>query len=711
MRNFSGKLNFTRLKKPLLITAITVFAVFICAGTYAYLKRDALLKTAIGKVKKKAKEKYNLNVNFGSYGFKGLSSVHFNNINVVPEERDSLSHIDDLTIDIKWFPLIFGDVKIAEFYLNNGKLNFVKKDSISNYDFLFKKDTTDNKSQKTEVDFASLANKLIHQVLDKIPDDMDVENFRISYTSDTSSMHIHIPQAKIVNKQLSSKIIINNDFSTWHLTGMVNPSREKIDLKLFAENKKVELPILEEKYGLKLNFDTVSAELNKARKSGKEFELVGNWSIKNLLIKHPRISLDDVIVPDASIDAKIVIGKSFFSVDSSSLVKIGQAEFSPFLRIDLKPHRIYQIKLDVPDQKAQHIFDAFPIGLFESLEGIKVNGKLGYRFDFAFDTSTPDSVVLNSALRPSHDFRILEYGKVNLQKINGPFIYTPYEKGKPVRDILVSDQNPNFVRLDQISSNLKNAILTAEDPSFFTHKGFVEQSIKQSISTNFKTKSFKRGGSTISMQLVKNIFLNRNKTIARKVEEMLIVWLIENQRLSTKSRMFEVYLNIIEWGRNIYGIKEASNYYFGKHPMDLSVGESIYLAHIVPKPKSSLYSWQSDGSLKPYLHGYFNLIGRLMAGKGYIERDTSGYGFYSVHLRESLRLQIAPTDTLAKDTLSEDQSEDLFRLFNIKKDSVSHVSNTLKKIFSAKEDTVAEKTNKELRQERRQQRREERRNK
>ena len=185
-------------------------------------------------------------------------------------------------------------------------------------------------------------------------------------------------------------------------------------------------------------------------------------------------------------------------------------------------------------------------------------------------------------------FDIVSFGKTDFKKINSPFIYTPFEKGKPVRDIMVGPSNPNYVAIENISPNIKNALLTAEDPSFYGHKGFVEESIRQSIATNFKTKSFKRGGSTISMQLVKNIYLNRNKTLARKFEEILIVWLIENQKLTTKNRMFEVYLNIIEWGKNVYGIGEAARYYFEKSPADLTVGESIYLASIVPKPKSSL---------------------------------------------------------------------------------------------------------------------------
>lgn len=79
------------------------------------------------------------------------------------------------------------------------------------------------------------------------------------------------------------------------------------------------------------------------------------------------------------------------------------------------------------------------------------------------------------------------------------------------------------------------------------------------------------------MQLVKNVFLSRHKTLARKFEEMLIVWLIENNRLSSKQRMFEVYLNIIEWGPMVYGANEAARFYFNKDVSDLTVNESIFL--------------------------------------------------------------------------------------------------------------------------------------
>ncbi|MRX47704.1 biosynthetic peptidoglycan transglycosylase [Pedobacter puniceum] len=705
MRFFTSRFKYFKYKKTVIITLSVLFLLFIAGGITAYLKREALLEKVINKAVYKAKSKYNLNVKIGSYAFSGLSTVHFSDITVIPEDRDSLANIADFTVGIKLFPLLFGDVKISELKLNHALISLVKKDSISNYDFLFKKDTT-TKTEKKEVDLADLANKLIHQALDKIPDDMAIQNFKITFKEDTTQLSILTKTATIVDNDVKSTIIINDNLATWHVEGTAEPSDQQLDLKLYANNKKVEFPYLENKYGLKLNFDTVRTVMSSAEKSGSDFEITGNWSVKNLLINHPKIAANDIVVPDGSIDAKLVIGENSVAVDSSSVVHLGNATLHPFVKLTLGEHKIYELKLSAEEQEAQEIFNAFPHGLFESLEGIQVKGKLKYDLNFYLDSKKPDDVVFTSSLTASPDFKITRFGKTNFQKINKEFVYTPYEKGKPVRDIIVGPQNPNFVAIEDISPNIKNALLTSEDPSFYSHNGFVEESIRQSIATNFKAKSFKRGGSTISMQLVKNIYLNRQKTLARKIEEILIVWLIEHENLSSKNRMYEVYLNIIEWGRNVYGIGEAANYYFGKHPSQLSIGEAIYLAYIVPKPKSSLYAWQSDGSLKPYLRGYFNLIGGLMARRGYAQQDSSVYGYYGVRLRESLRQQIAPSDTIP-DSLAQDEENSLFNLFNIKKDStIVPKEKFLKQLFEADKKDTASKSPREIRQERRQRRKE-----
>jgi hypothetical protein len=385
------------------------------------------------------------------------------------------------------------------------------------------------------------------------------------------------------------------------------------------------------------------------------------------------------------------------------------ATFHPFLKYTLSPHKIYEVKVHADEQEAQGILNGFPEGLFESLEGLKVSGKVKYDLNFYLDTSIPDSVKFNSTLTPVN-FRITGWGKTNLQKINSTFVYTPYEYGKPMRDITIGPSNSNYTPLSEVSSNFKNALLTAEDPSFFTHKGFVMESIRKSFAVNFKEKKFVRGGSTISMQLVKNVFLSRNKTLAMKAEEILIVWLIENNHLVSKQRMLEVYFNIIEMGKNIYGIGEASRYYFGKTPASLSIGEGIFLANIVPRPKIALFKFRGDGGLKDYLYPYFKYMGNIMARRGLTPSDTSGYGFYNVRLREGLRQYLLPDSTKVDTTAydnddpmpaieTHDESKSLFdRIFGSKKDKDTTSRS------SSKTDTL-QKTKKQLRQERREQRR------
>lgn len=684
----------------------------LIAGIVAYNKREALLNRMMAKAIAKAEKDYGLDVKIKEYGFSGLNTVRMEAVSVVPKDRDTLTTINEMTIGVKLFPLLFGDVKLSEINLNTGKLNIVFRDSLSNLDFFLKRKKKDSTEKKNKVDLGDLAHNLLNQVLYKIPDNMEVKDFLLNVNdNDTAKLSFLTTTATIDDGDLKSTVLVNGTESTWHINGTVKPGRKQLDIMLFADNKKVELPYLNKKLQAKFSFDTVRTEMKSAEYSGDDFKISGSWSVKNLLVNHPKIASNDIVVPDAKIDANMLIGKNYVALDSSSTVFLKKAAIHPYVKYTLSPNKIYELKLHAPVQDAQEVLSSFPQGLFESLDGMKVSGKISYDLSFYLDSAQPDSVKFYSGLTP-HNFKILKWGKTNLQKINGDFVYTPYERGKPMRDILIGPSNPNFTPLSEVSSNFKNAILTSEDPSFFTHKGFVQESIRKSFAVNFKEKKFVRGGSTISMQLVKNVFLSRQKTLARKAEEILIVWLIENNRLVSKNRMLEVYFNIIEMGQNIYGIGEATRYYFGKKPSDLNIGEGIFLANIVPRPKIALYKFRGDGGLKDYLYPYFKYIGNIMARRGLTPGDTSGYGFYNVRLREGLRQYLLP-DTTKIDTNSfdnedplpavetQDASKNLFdRLFGrSKKDTTSSRQ-------PVKTDSV-QKTRKELRQERREQRRKE----
>jgi hypothetical protein len=678
-------------------------------GSIAYSKREALLKKMIVKAISKAKREYDLDVKIGEVGFNGLSTVHMTNISVVPKERDTLTTISYLTIGVKLWPLIFGNVKLSEMNLRDGKMNLVFKDTLSNIDFLLKRKKKDSTENKPKVALSDIAKNLLNQILYKVPDDMEIKNLLLTVNdNDTAKLSFMTTTATIDGGLLQSTILVNDNEATWHVNGEVKAGSKHFDVMVFADNKKVELPYLNNKLHAKISFDTIRTVLKGADYSGDDYKIEGSWSVRNLLINHAKIAANDIIVPEARIDADLLIGPNYIALDSTSTVYLKKAEIHPYLKYTLSPNKIYEIKLNAPEQDAQELLNAFPLGLFESLEGLKVSGKVRYGLNFYLDSSEPDSVKFNSGLTPSN-FKILKWGKTNLQKINEPFVYTPYEYGKPMRDIVIGPSNPNYTPLSEVSSNFKNAILTSEDPSFFSHKGFVQESIRKSFAINFKEKKFVRGGSTISMQLVKNVFLSRKKTLARKAEEILIVWLIENNRLVSKNRMLEVYFNIIEMGQNVYGIGEATRHYFGKSPSELNIGEGIFLANIVPRPKIALFKFRGDGGLKDYMYNYFQYIGNIMARRGLTPSDTSGYGFYNVRLREGLRQYLLP-DTAVIDTNAfdgddplpaietQDESKTIFdRLFGGKKDTVARPASTV--------DTV--KTKKEIRQEKREERRKE----
>jgi hypothetical protein len=678
------------------ITAAIIVVVLLISGYIAYSKRETLLQNAIYKAKVKAKRDYNLDVKIGSAHFTGLSTVAFSDISVVPYQRDSLFSVKRFDVSVKIFPLIFGTIKLADVTLRDGHLNLTNIKGVKNFDFLFKK-KKDTTQTSHKVDLSELSNNLINEILYKIPDNLVLTNFLTSFRDDTTRLNMLAQTAIIKDGKLASTIKVDDGIaqSIWHFDGKMHAPDKDIDVRLYADGKKVELPILQKKFKVILNFDTLTTRLTRVTNSNHETKIYSYLSVKNLLVNHPGLSTTDIIVPNGAIDANIFVGENYLSLDSSSVIHLKKITANPYIKYTLRPVKIYELKVHTGWLNAQDIFDSFPTGMFESLDGIQVAGKLNYNLNLFYNSSKLNDLQFDSRL-DKDNFRIIKFGKTDLSKLNSEFVYTPYERGKPMSPVVIGHKNPDFVPLQNISPNLRNAVMTAEDPSFYTNRGFVEESIRKSIITDIKDKKFKRGGSTISMQLVKNAFLSRNKTLSRKIEEILIVWLIENNRIMSKNRMLEVYFNIIEWGRGIYGIGEAARYYFGKDPAYLTVGEAIFLASIVPNPKAGLYAFQADGTLRPGLHGYFNLIGRLMASKGLTSQDTNAYGFYEVRLREGLRRQMAPIDTTIADSLmlqADDEGMGVAPIFE-----ESKRPNFLQRLFGKRDTTSAAKAEEKVKE-------------
>lgn len=151
-----------------------------------------------------------------------------------------------------------------------------------------------------------------------------------------------------------------------------------------------------------------------------------------------------------------------------------------------------------------------------------------------------------------------------------------------VLDYIFTDEIRIWKDLNSIDSKLTSLVLFSEDDKFYDHKGIDIYEISNSIKKNIKAKKYKRGASTITQQLVKNLFLTKEKTIKRKLIELVLSFKIE-EKLSKKD-IIEYYMNIIEWGPGIYGAEAASRYYFDKSSKDLDINEAIFLALIIPNP-------------------------------------------------------------------------------------------------------------------------------
>ncbi|MCX6121635.1 MAG: monofunctional biosynthetic peptidoglycan transglycosylase [Ignavibacteriales bacterium] len=151
------------------------------------------------------------------------------------------------------------------------------------------------------------------------------------------------------------------------------------------------------------------------------------------------------------------------------------------------------------------------------------------------------------------------------------------EKNQPFQ------KRQSWISLRSIPLDAIDAVIVSEDGTFWSHNGFDWFEFRESIERNFEEGRAVRGASTITQQLVKNLYLSSSKNPLRKLKEWILTWYMEQQL--SKSRILEIYLNVIEWGDGVYGIEAASHYYFDKSASNLSREECARLAAIIPSPR------------------------------------------------------------------------------------------------------------------------------
>jgi membrane peptidoglycan carboxypeptidase len=229
--------------------------------------------------------------------------------------------------------------------------------------------------------------------------------------------------------------------------------------------------------------------------------------------------------------------------------------------------------------------------------------------------------------------------------LTAPFMIERGE-GKDKITIPVDPARPYFVGYNGIPSHVKSAFVSSEDSGFFQHNGIEVTAIVGAAEKNAQVGRAAVGGSTITMQTVKNLFLARDKTISRKAQEMFLAWHIE--QVISKERILEIYLNMVEFGPGLYGLGRASQRFFNKSPAALSLKEAIYLASLLPAPVPR-YMYYCRGSITPNYDKILRQLLERMLGLGRISQEQ-----FENALAEPL--QFSPLDR--EETCSAGQNHD-----------------------------------------------------
>jgi hypothetical protein len=621
----------------LLLLVVSVYVMHTQLINYIYFKKI----NAISK-------QYNIKLLSDSITLNGISNVTLRSFYVVPTTTtDTLLGANNLTISIDVKALLLSrKISITNVAFTTINASLINNGATTNYDFLLRKNPKDSLKLNSKTPYNEKVANLLNKLFDLLPNNLQAQHLQVSYAHPKLKLGYTMDTLKIINGKIVG--VLNEDFSgnTWSINGAIDKYNKRVNATITSNTHNREVYTIEKLSHVKCMFKSLTFSLNNFTINNQTTTLNCNATINDFSVEHYRLSTTPITLSSASIQAQLNISANGFMLDSASTAIINNLTIKPYAQLTMRPVKQYELDVNIPLTNATKVIQALPSGICNSFMGMQLNGLLGYAIHFKLNTALPDSCEFKSKVL-ANNVSISKMGAIDFSKINGAFTHTIYEKENLMRTMVIGPSNPNFYALANISPYVQYAILTSEDGSFMWHKGFNEGAIRKSIAQNYKEGRFARGGSTISMQLVKNIFLNRNKTLSRKVEEAFIVWTIENLHLSNKQRMYEVYLNSIEFGPNVYGIGEACQFYFAKKPNEISLSEALFLSTIVPKPKAFMYYFDAQGKLNTYLEPHFQYIARILFWKKYITENEMNDAHANITIAGAAKRYLkTTTDTL-----------------------------------------------------------------
>jgi hypothetical protein len=275
---------------------------------------------------------------------------------------------------------------------------------------------------------------------------------------------------------------------------------------------------------------------------------------------------------------------------------------------NLGPKPKFSTGFKVRELPCQTVLEALPVELTPNLQGFALKGNFSTDLHAAIDLGDLDQPIDLGGKVGIEGCAVKEAPpQVDAQRLLVSFLQTVQTEPGRWMAFFAGPENPNWTPYDQISPHLINSIMTTEDNGFFKHHGFIPSEFRSALQQNLQKGYFRLGASSITMQMVKNVLLSREKTLSRKLQELFLTWYLEHAL--TKERILEIYFNVIEFGPGIFGIGRAVHHYFGKTPKELEPQEAAFFSSILPSPKRRYIQYcHKDGLLDAKWDAYIKRI-------------------------------------------------------------------------------------------------------
>lgn len=275
-----------------------------------------------------------------------------------------------------------------------------------------------------------------------------------------------------------------------------------------------------------------------------------------------------------------------------------------------------QLEVELAAAPCGDLLASLPVEVRGPLDGMVLEGTLGARGRLTIDLAAPpgDGAILTT----SFDGRCHAVVEPPGADVTTLVATTEHQFADGSR-ALVGPEAPDWLAYSSMPGRLRGAFVSAEDGRFWAHDGFDLQQIARSLEIDLRERRLARGGSTISQQLIKNAFLTRRRTLDRKVQEAILTWRLE-ERLA-KEQILERYLNIIELGPRVFGVRAAARYWFDRSPRELTFRQLAFLAAMTSEPSSMSRRVRSHGGLDPQSAERVATILRAMRRDGVISPE------------------------------------------------------------------------------------------